>query len=247
MANYNTMEQQLLILDDGRIMVTKKLATQFDGMLYLNDTCTKIYEETVYLKEHYCNARHHFVQYGVTHMNNIFQAQLQLKLNTKWKSYKDGTHGEPHVVSVEETNNTLVVTREIFSLPFEVEPKYFNLDDGEEESMCVDLLPSGYWAVFVLKKKKEFTSPQRPRGIRIRGQLANGTARVGLKRAPDDINTVGDSDVASGARPNPLRPPINGGPYFSNNQSNTIPMDTTTMNIEQFHSPTNDNDDGLDA
>ena len=51
MANYNTMEQQLLILDDGRIMVTKKLATQFDGMLYLNDTCTKIYEETVYLKE----------------------------------------------------------------------------------------------------------------------------------------------------------------------------------------------------
>ena len=242
MANYNTMEQQLLILDDGRIMVTKKLATQFDGMLYLNDACTKIYEETVYLKEHYCNATHHFVQYGVTHMNNIFQAQLQLNLNTKWKSYKDGTHGEPHVVSVEEKNNTLVVTREIFSLPFEVEPKYFNLVDGEEESMCVDLLPSGYWAVFVLKKKKEFTSPQRPRGIRIRGQLANGTARAGLKRAPDDINTVGGSGVASGARPNPQRL-INGGPSFSNNQSNTIPMDTTTMNIDQFHSPTNDNDD----
>ena len=134
------------------------------------------------------------------------------------------------------------MTREIFSLPFEVEPKYFNLVDGEEESMCVDLLPSGYWAVFVLKKKKEFTSPQRPRGIRIRGQLANGTARAGLKRAPDDINTVGGSGVASGARPNPQRP-INGGPYFSNNQSNTIPMDTTTMNIDQFHSPTNDNDD----
>ena len=226
MANYNTMEQQLLILDDGRIMVTKKLATQFDGMLYLNDACTKIYEETVYPREHYCNAKHHFVQYGVTHMNNIFQAQLQLNLNTKWKSYKDGTHGEPHVISVEEKNNTCVVT---------------NLVDGEEESICVDLLPSGYWAVFVLKKKKEFTSPQRPRGIRIRGQLANGTARAGLKRAPADINTVGDSGVASGARPNPQRC-INGGPYFSNNQSNTIPMDTTTMNIEQFHSPTNDDD-----
>ena len=98
-------------------MVTKKLATQFDGMLYLNDACTKIYEETIYLKDHYCNATHHFVQYGVTHTNNIFLAQLQLNLNTKWKGYKDGTHGEPHVVSVEEKNNTLVVTREIFSLP----------------------------------------------------------------------------------------------------------------------------------
>lgn len=248
MANYNTMEQQLLILDDGRIMVTKKLATQFDGMLYLNDTCTKIYEETVYLKEHYCNARHHFVQYGVTHMNNIFQAQLQLKLNTKWKSYKDGTHGEPHVVSVEETNNTLVVTREIFSLPFEVEPKYFNLVDGEEESMCVDLLPSGYWAVFVLKKKKEFTSPQRPRGIRIRGQLANGTARAGLKRATGDINQgLGDSNVGdnSGARPNP----IYGGPTPTLQSM----MDTTTMNIdttsaiitEQFHSPVNNDGMGV--
>ena len=144
-------------------------------------------------------------------MNNIFQAQLQLNLNTKWKDYKAGTHGEPHVVSVEEKNNTLVVTRKIFSLLFEVEPKYFNLVDGEEESMCVDLLPSGYWAVFVLKKKKEFTSPQRPRGIPIRGQLANGTARAGLKRAPADINSgFGGSNIGvnSGARPNP----IYGGP-----------------------------------
>ena len=82
-------------------------------------------------------------------------------------------------LSVEERNNTLVVTREIFTLPFEVEPNYFNLVDGEEESMCVDMLPSGYWALFVWRKKKEFVSPQRPQGIRVRGQLANGPAKAG--------------------------------------------------------------------
>ena len=161
-------------------------------------------------------------------MNNIFQAQLQLNLNTKWKNYKDGTHGEPHVISVEEKNNTFVVT---------------NLVDGEEESICVDLLPSGYWAVIVLKKKKEFTSPQRPRGgIHVRGHLANGTAWAGLKQSPADINTGFGGGVASSARPNP-RPSITG---HHTHQSN-IMMDTTIMNIEQFHSPTNNNDDGLNA
>ena len=67
MANYNTMEQHLLILEDGRVLVTKKLATQFDGMLYIDDLCTKIYEETVYRKEHYCDSTLHFKEYGVTH------------------------------------------------------------------------------------------------------------------------------------------------------------------------------------
>ena len=159
-------------------------------------------------------------------MNNIFQAQLQLNLNTTLAKYKDGTHGEPHVISVEEKNNTLVVT---------------NLVDGEEESICVDLLPSGYWAVIVLKKKKEFTSPQHPRGIHVRGHLANGTAWAGLKQSPADINTGFGGGVASSARPNP-RPSITG---HHTHQSNM--MDTTIMNIEQFHSPTNNNDDGLDA
>lgn len=162
MANYNLMEQHLLILEDGRVLVTKKLVTHFDGMLYIDDSCTKIYEETIYRKDHYCHIALHFKEYGVTHRNNIFQAQLQVKMNTMWAKYKDGTHGEPHVISVEEKNNTCVVT---------------NLVDGEEESICVDLLPSGYWAVIVLKKKKEFTSPQRTRGgIHVRGHLANGTA-----------------------------------------------------------------------
>ena len=87
--------------------------------------------------------------------------------------------------------------------------------------------------MFVLRKKKEFVSPQRPRGIRVRGQLANGTARAGLKRAPTDINT----GFGDGARPNPI--------YGSNNMMDTTSANigTTTMNIEQFHSPTNDNDE----
>ena len=86
--------------------------------------------------------------------------------------------------------------------------------------------------------------------MRIRGQLASGTARAGLKRAPADINTgFGGSGVAFGAQPNSM-PPIN-GPYLNNNQSNM--MDTTTMNIdttsanitEQFHSPVNNDGMGV--
>ena len=91
--------------------------------------------------------------------------------------------------------------------------------------------PSGEWATFVLKKKEEeITSPERP-GIRHRGR-ANGTARLGLKRAPDDINTgFGDSNIGvdSGARPNP-----NLSIYGSSNM-----MDTTSTNNDQFHSPVN--------
>ena len=242
MANYNTMTQHLLILEDGRVLVTKKLATHFDGMLYIDDSCTKIYEETSYRKDHYCHSALHFKEYGVTHWNNIFQAQLQVKMNAMWAKYKDGTHGEPHVISVEERNNTLIVTREIFTLPFEVEPNYFNLVDGEEESMCVDVLPSGYWAVFVLRKTKEFISPQRTRGIHIRGQLAIGTAKAGLKRSPADINTgFGGSGVASGARPNPIFGPTPTLQSMTN--TTTMNIDTTTMNIDHFHSPANDNDD----
>ena len=81
----------------------------------------------------------------------------------------------------------LVVIRTMFTLPYEVEPKMYNLDDEEEETCNLDLLPSGEWASFVLKKKTEFQSPSRPK-IRRRGIRTNGGAGSSRPR-PSDMET----------------------------------------------------------
>ena len=171
-------------------------------------------------------------------------------MDDQWERYTTNKHGETDIVAVEEKihpSPQLVVTRRVFTLPHEVEPYYFDLNDTREQTICQDSLPSGEWATFVLKKKEEeITSPERP-GIRHRGR-ANGTARAGLKRATDDINQgLGDSNVGdnSGARPNP----IYGGPtptLQSMMDTTTMNIDTTSSNItEQFHSPANNDGMGV--
>ena len=214
------------------MLVSLKREQNWEGQIYLTPSCTAIHEDTTYRKDQYCNAKHHLRGYGVNDINNVFLNQFQIALEDQWERYTTDKHGETDIVAVEEKIHPcpqLVVTRNVFTLPYEVEPHYFDLNDTKERTICQDSLPSGDWATFVLKKKKEeITSPERP-GIRIRGQLANGTARAGLKRAPDDINTVGGSGVASGARPNP-----NLSIYGSSNM-----MDTTSTNNDQFHSPVN--------
>ena len=234
MSNYHTFNQHLLEINDGRLLVSLKREQNWEGQLYLTLTCTEIHEDTYYRKDQYCNAKHHLRGYGVNDLNNVFLNQFQIALDDQWERYTTDKHGETDIVAVEEKihpSPQLVVTRNVFTLPYEVEPHYYDLNDTKERTICQDSLPSGDWATFVLKKKKEeITSPERP-GIRLRGR-ANGTAtHAGLKRAPTDINTgFGDSNIGvnSGARPNP-----NLSIYGSNM------MDTTSTNNDQFHSPVN--------
>ena len=239
--SYHTFNYHLLEVNDGRMLVSLKREQNWEGQIYLTPSCTEIHETTTYRKDQYCNAKHHLKGYGVTDPNNVFLNQFQIALEDQWMRYTTNNHGETNIVAVEEKihpSPQLVVTRRVFTLPHEVEPHYFDLNDTRERTICQDSLPSGEWATFVLKKKEEeITSPERP-GIRLRGR-ANGTARLGLKRAPDDINTgFGDSNIGvdSGARPNP-----NLSIYGSSNM-----MDTTSTNNDQFHSPANgENGDGM--
>ena len=243
MSNYHTFNQHLLEVNDGRLLVSLKREQNWEGQIYLTPSCTAIHEDTTYRKDQYCNAEHHLRGYGVNDTNNVFLNQFQIALDDQWDRYKTDKHGETNIVAVEEKihpSPQLVVTRNVFTLPYEVEPHYYDLNDTKERTICQDSLPSGDWATFVLKKKKEeITSPERP-GIRLRGR-AHGTAtHAGLKRTSPGINTgFGDSNIGvnSGARPNPI--------FGSNNMMDTTSANigTTNMNIEQFHSPTNDNDD----
>ena len=242
MSNYHTFHQHLLEINDGRLLVSLKREQNWEGQIYLTPSCTEIHETTTYRKDQYCNAQHHLRGYGVNDINNVFLNQFQIALEDQWMRYTTDNHGETDIVAVEEKIHPcpqLVVTRNVFTLPYEVEPHYFDLNDTKERTICQDSLPSGDWATFVLKKKKEeITSPERP-GIRIRGRAHGSTAKAGSKRTSPDINTgFGDSGFASGARLNPV--------YGSNNMmmdTTSANIGTTTMNIEQFHSPTNDNDD----
>jgi hypothetical protein len=47
----------------------------------------------------------------------------------------------------------IVVAAVVFDLPWPVEKKLFNFDGGEEDSVPINLLSTGEWAMVVLKKK----------------------------------------------------------------------------------------------
>ena len=63
-----------------------------------------------------------------------------------------GLNNKPSVIKIENKDNTLIVTRVVANLPFQVLPNYYDLDDNIQEQVYHNPLPMGLWAQIILKK-----------------------------------------------------------------------------------------------
>ena len=106
--------------------------------------------------------------FGVDHPNHMFQTVVKVEKGKIWKRIQSDTSNEPDVISVEAQGNPktpdLLVTQKVCDLEYQVENKYYDLDDKEQKDVCVNHLPStGDWVTLVLKKKVDIKSPERPK------------------------------------------------------------------------------------
>ena len=83
--------------------------------------------------------------FGVDHPNHVFQTIMQVERENMRKRVQSNTSNKPDVISVEVQDNPetldLLVTRKVCDLEYQVENKYYDLNDKVQEDVVVDRLP----------------------------------------------------------------------------------------------------------
>mmetsp|Transcript_11235 Transcript_11235/g.10916 ORF Transcript_11235/g.10916 Transcript_11235/m.10916 type:complete len:231 (-) Transcript_11235:231-923(-) len=223
----SSLKKTMLVMPDGRIFITVLCDEKWNGDIFVTRDGRKIYQRTLYKYDHYCNSKLRLSRFGVNHQNHIFQNLLQVRLEDVWEKFQRDTSNEPDIISVEKKGNPektdLLVTRILFGIGYEVEKKYYDLDNNESP-INLDSLPTGEWATFILKKKVELKSPVIP-NLRRRGVQDNGGAGTTRGR-PNDIDTSQQQDQQN----------RNNFVNANNNNHNNLAMDEDGS---VFLSPTN--------
>ena len=97
-----------------------------------------------------------------------------------WKRFQSNTQNKPDTISIEKQGNPetsdLGVTKKVFAIDFQIDSKYYDLNNKEQEEKCIDCLPgSGDWGYFFFEEigpcyglidGSASTTQGRPRNIR---------------------------------------------------------------------------------
>ena len=82
--------------------------------------------------------------FGVDYPNHVFQTVMQVNKENMWNRVQRDTSNKPDVISVVAQGNSdfpdLLVTRKVCDLDFQVEMKYYDLDDKVQNGVIVDRL-----------------------------------------------------------------------------------------------------------
>jgi hypothetical protein len=181
-TDQNSPTKTITELPDARLFACWKLESHWDGEIYLSDDCQKIMQDTIYRQADYFSSKILMRQTGVKDNNHVFQNSQQLERDRTHKKFLAKSPPGKGSAALGD----VVVPAIVFYLPWPVEKKLFNFNGGEEDSVPIDLLSTGEWAMVVLKKKTEETALARPK-IRRRGVRNNGGGTgAGTARARDN-------------------------------------------------------------
>jgi hypothetical protein len=157
----NTPAKALTVLQDGRVHAAWKLATNWDGDIYLSEERNKIMQETIYTDAEYFTAKALMGGTGINDNNNVFENSLQATREETKKRFL-----ARHPSARLSKNGDLVCTEVIFFLPFTVERELRNFDRGVEDTVPIDILTSGEWASVVMHNEKKDVPSARPKIVR---------------------------------------------------------------------------------
>jgi len=152
----NTATKSLVFLSDDRVLLAFKLENAWNGEIYIGENNTTIIMDTFYQKSAFCSLSV-LSNSGLdlSDANDIFLVELQRAQDMVFSALQAGAPDEA-------LNNEVVLSEEVFRLPWPVERQIYDYHHHKVDEVPIDLLRTGEWANFVLRKQTDAPKVARP-------------------------------------------------------------------------------------
>ena len=152
----NTPTKSLVFLSDDRVLLAFKLENAWDGEIYIGENNATIMMDSFYKKSAFCSvALLSNTGLDLSDANDVFIVELQRAQDRVFLSLQTGAPDEARKLEV-------IVSQEVFRLPWPVERQIYDYHHKAVDEVPIDLLATGEWANFVLKKQTDVPKVARP-------------------------------------------------------------------------------------